>query len=180
VGIFCKIKVGTLFLKDGGFMLKKQRLVPKELSMTRLLNARMNVLNDEKWRLEKGFAGEVKFDSMTDGMLQNKCNIINGLWLKSGDSIFQIDKVMTFQKKIYLIDVKNYEGDYCYDSDGRLRKADKFLKNPLNQLQRADDLFRQLLQQYGLQFTIESYLVYINPEFTLYAPKMNLLYSQHK
>jgi hypothetical protein len=152
-------------------MLKKPRQVPKELLMSRSLNARNVLLESELWRLEKGFAGEIKFDSMTDGMLQNKCNIINGLWLKSGDSIFQIDKVMTFQKKIYLIDVKNYEGDYQYDPDGRLRKADKILKNPLNQLQRADDLFGQLLQQYGLHFTIESYLVYINPEFTLYAPK---------
>jgi hypothetical protein len=152
-------------------MLIKPRQVPKELLIARSLNARAGLMEDEKWKIEKGFTGEVMFDSMTDEMFLNKCKIINGVLLKSGDSPFQIDKVMIFGKKTYLIDVKNFEGDYHYDAEGRLRKADKYMKNPLNQLQRADDLYRQLLQYYGLQFTVESYLVYINPEFTLYAPQ---------
>ncbi|WP_172799266.1 nuclease-related domain-containing protein [Bacillus sp. FJAT-29814] len=137
------------------------------------MNARMGLLGDEKWRLEKGFAGEVKFDSLTDELLHNKCWIINGLWLKSGDSAFQIDKVMIFQKKIYLTDVKNYEGDYHYDAEGRIKKGDTFIRDPLNQLQRAETLFRQILQQSGFNFIIESYLVYINPEFTLYNAPPN-------
>lgn len=154
-------------------MIKKPRSVPKELMMSRSLNARMDLLGEEKWRLEKGFAGEVKFDSLTDDLLHNKCWIINGLWLKSGDSVFQIDKVMIFQKKIYLTDVKNYEGDYHYDAEGRIKKGDTFIRDPLNQLQRAETLFRQIHQQYGFNFNIESYIVYINPEFTLYNAPPN-------
>jgi Nuclease-related domain len=154
-------------------MIKKPRQVPKELLMARSLNGRMDLLEDEKWKIEKGFVGEIKFDSLTDELLHNKCWIINGLWLKSGDSTFQIDKVLIFLKKIYLIDVKNFEGDYHFDSEGHFKKADKFLKDPVNQLQRAEDLFRQLLQQYGFHFDIQSYLVYINPEFTLYNAPQN-------
>ncbi|WP_066314314.1 nuclease-related domain-containing protein [Bacillus sp. FJAT-29814] len=154
-------------------MLIKPRQVPKELSMARSLNARMDLLKEEKWKLEKGFTGEVKFDSMADGMLQNKCCIINGLWLKSGDSAFQIDKLMIFLRKIYLIDVKNYEGDYHFDAEGRLKKGETFIRDPLNQLERAETFFRQLIHYYGYNFTIESFLVYINPEFTLYNAPQN-------
>jgi hypothetical protein len=152
-------------------MIKKPRLVPKELMMSWSLNARANLLGDEKWKKEKGLAGEVKFDLLTDEMLHKKCYIINGLWLKSGDSAFQIDKILIFQKIIHLIDVKNYEGDYYYDTNGRLRKIDKILNDPLGQLKRADTLFRQILQQNNIQFDIVSYLVFVNPEFTLYAPQ---------
>lgn len=154
-------------------MLIKPRQVPKELSMARSLNARMDLLKEEKWKLEKGFTGEVKFDSMADGMLQNKCCIINGLWLKSGDSAFQIDKLMIFLRRIYLIDVKNYEGDYHFDAEGRLKKGETFIRDPLNQLERAETFFRQLIHYYGYNFTIESFLVYINPEFTLYNAPQN-------
>lgn len=154
-------------------MIKKPRQVPKELLMARSLNGRMDLLEDEKWKIEKGLVGEIKFDSLADELLHRKCWIINGLWLKSGDSTFQIDKILIFLKKIYLIDIKNFEGDYHYDSEGHFKKADKFLKDPLNQLQRAEDLFRQLLQQYGFHFDIQSYLVYINPEFTLYNAPQN-------
>jgi hypothetical protein len=154
-------------------MIKKPRCVPKELLKKRSLNARMRLVDSDLWTLEKGYAGEVKFDALTDEMLQSKCNIINGLLLKSGNSTFQIDKILIFQKKIYLTDVKNFEGDYHYDSDGCLRKADKYIKDPLNQLARADDLIRQLLQQYGFHFPVESYLVYINPEYTQYNAPQN-------
>jgi Nuclease-related domain len=154
-------------------MIKKPRCVPKELSMSKVLNARMNLLESEIWRLEKGLAGEIKFDLLTDKLLDDKCWIINGLWLKSGDSAFQIDKLMIFQKKIYLIDVKNYEGDYHYDDKGKFKKGDTIIRDPLNQLERAETLLLQLLQQYGFKITVESYLVYVNPEFTLYNAPQN-------
>jgi hypothetical protein len=154
-------------------MLKKPRKVPKELMMLRSLNARMLVPDSDLWVLEKGYIGELRFDSLTDEMLEGKCWIINGLWLKVGNSTFQIDKVLIYGKKIYLIDVKNFEGDYHYDCKGRLRKGDKYLKDPVHQLKRADDSFHQLLQQYGFNFDIESYIIYVNPEYTQYNAPQN-------
>ncbi|MCH6268281.1 hypothetical protein [Neobacillus citreus] len=50
-------------------MLKKPRTLRKELRKIRSLNARMLLLDDDKWNYlnaEKGFAGELEFDKLTE------------------------------------------------------------------------------------------------------------------
>ncbi|WP_082693046.1 nuclease-related domain-containing protein [Bacillus sp. FJAT-29814] len=156
-------------------MLKKSRQIPEELRKMRSINARMFLSEQEKrnyYAAEKGFEGEVKFDGLTV-KLQNQCYIINGLLLKLGNKYFQIDTVLIYQKTIYLIDVKNFEGEYIYESKKLKTMAGKEIDDPLIQLQRCESLFRQLLQQYNLNFHIEAYLVYINPDFTLYQAPPN-------
>lgn len=156
-------------------MLKKPRTLRKELRKMRSLNARMLLSDDDKWNYlnaEKGFAGELEFDKLTE-KLQCQCLVINDLQLKLNKSYFQIDTVIIYQREIYLIDVKNFEGDFYYDADGHLKKGNREIKNPLNQLERCENLFRQLLQNYGYKYHVESYLVHINPEFTLYQAPQN-------
>jgi len=155
-------------------MLIKPREIPAELAILRILNARMNLTEKEKlhyYILEKGYEGEVKFDSLTKN-LQNEHLITNDLLLDYNYSTFQIDSLIHFQKSLYLIDVKNFEGDYIFKSDDFYNVAGKPTKDPLAQLKRCELLLSQLNHQYGYNFTIESYLVFINPEFTLYhAPE---------
>jgi hypothetical protein len=156
-------------------MLKKSRQIPEELHKMRSINARMILLEQDKWSYyaaEKGFEGEGRFDELT-AKLQNQCYIINGLLLKLGNKYFQIDTVLIYQRTIYLIDVKNFEGEYIYEPKKLKTMAGKEIDDPLIQLQRCESLFRQLLQQYGLKYTTEAYLVYINPDFTLYQAPPN-------
>lgn len=64
---------------------------------------------------------------------------------------------------------KGYEGD-CY------LESDKFFsvttgreyKNPVLQLKRRTTRFRQLLQKFKLNYLVEPFVIFINPEFTLY------------
>lgn len=122
---------------------------------------------------EKGLEGELKFDQLTEN-LHSECIIINGLLLKVDNNFFQIDTLIIFQKAIYLIDVKNYEGDYQFDAKHLQHiKSEKIIKDPFIQLQRCETLLHQLLQQLGFHYQVESYLVYINPEFTLYQAPQN-------
>lgn len=155
-------------------MLIRPRTTPEELLIYRILNTRFNLSDKEKQHylnLEKGFEGELKFDSLTEN-LQNENLIANDLLLDHNNSIFQIDSLINFQKSFYLIDVKNYEGDYCYKSDDFYTISGKPMKDPLAQLKRCEILLRQLTLELGHNFPIESYLVFINPEFTLYhAPE---------
>ncbi|HAF0292697.1 TPA: NERD domain-containing protein, partial [Salmonella enterica subsp. enterica serovar Typhimurium var. 5-] len=76
--------------------------------------------------------------------------ILNDLLLEVNGSLFQVDSLVIFQDMIYLIDVKNHEGDYYYDSSGKLWTIfGKEVKDPLLQLKRSESLMRQLLHTLG-------------------------------
>jgi hypothetical protein len=154
----------------------KERTEPKLLKRLRILNTRMDLTEDMKnyyQNQEKGFEGEVKFDLLTE-KLPNNCYVLNDLLLETNNSEHQIDTSIIYQETFYLLDVKNFEGDFCYDTDKFLMKSGKEIKNPLIQLERSKSLLRQLLQNLGYHFTIEAYVIFINPEFTLYQTPLNL------
>lgn len=155
-------------------MLKKSRQLSDEIKILRILKAKGELTEEEKqhlYVLEKGYEGEVMFDALTE-KLENENLVLNDLLLESNHSTFQIDSSLIYQKTFYLIDVKNYEGDYCFKPDGFYTINGIQTKDPIAQLKRCELLLRQLLQKYGFNFPIESYLVFINPEFSLYhAPE---------
>ncbi|MDR7077832.1 hypothetical protein J2Y03_002858 [Neobacillus niacini] len=119
-------------------MLIRPREISAELAILRILNRKMNLTEKEKLHyfiLEKGYEGELKFDSLTKN-LQGEHLITNDLLLNHNYSSFQIDSLIHFQKSIYLIDVKNFEGDYFFKPDGFYSANDKPIKDPLAQLKK--------------------------------------------
>ncbi|MBS4212252.1 nuclease-related domain-containing protein [Neobacillus rhizophilus] len=156
---------------------KKSRQETEELLILRALNLRMKLSDKDRrkyYALEKGYQGEVMFDVLTEG-LKNNCIVLNGLLFKLKEKHFQIDTIIIFQKTIYLIDVKNFEGDFIYKSDpDRFCKNDTEIDDPILQLFRSESKLRQLLDEYRFNLMVESYVVHINPTFTLYnAPQNN-------
>lgn len=154
-------------------MFKKTRSIPLELIILRILNYRIDLSIKEKLQLSnkaKGYEGEVKFDTLIHSL---NTLVINDFLLEVGDTIFQIDTLIIFFERIYLIDVKNFEGEYCYESSMFKTITGSEKKDPMLQLNRCHSALRQLLQKYGYNFTIESFLVFINPEFTLFQPTQN-------
>ncbi|MCM3567910.1 nuclease-related domain-containing protein [Neobacillus mesonae] len=138
--------------------------------MSRLLHARMEFSEQDKWnylKLEKGLQGELKFDKLVDEGLKNDCIVIKGLLLEADGNEFQIDMVIIFQGVIYLVDVKNFEGDYYFESGKIYLLNGNIIKDPHPQLMRCESLFIKLLQKLRIDFPVESRLVFINPEFTL-------------
>jgi hypothetical protein len=157
-------------------MLLKDRYEPNELLIMRRLNIRKDLTEKEKFHylnLEKGYEGEVKFDQLAK-CLEDESYIINDLLLEVNNSHFQIDATIISQGIIHLLDVKNYEGDYYWESD-KLYSATtgREYKNPVIQLKRSENLFRQLLQNLKLNYLVEALIVFINPEFTLYRSPMD-------
>ena len=149
----------------------KLRVASNALRILRSLNTRMNLsANDKKHylKLEKGYQGEEIFDQLT-AKLQCDMYILNDLCLEFNHSVFQIDTVIISQKAIFPIEIKNYEGDYIYDSEEFRRiSSDHEITNPLNQLKRSNSLFRSLLKSLKINLPIDGYVTFINPEFTLY------------
>lgn len=84
-----------------------------------------------------------------------------------------MDSLLIFPESIYMYEVKNYQGDYYYDSDRFYKKPKLEISNPLIQLNRTASLLRQLLQSLGFHLHVEASVVFINPEFTLYQAPLN-------
>jgi hypothetical protein len=154
-------------------MFKKTRSIPFELIILRILDYRTDLSDKEKLQLsnkEKGYEGEVKFDTLIQDL---ETLVVNDLLLEVGDTVFQIDTLIIFYGRIYLIDVKNYEGEYCYESGMFKTITGSEKKDPMLQLNRCHSELRQLLQKYGFNMPIDAFLVFINPEFTLFQPTQN-------
>ena len=152
----------------------KSRTESNELLILRFLNTRMTLSDKDKqhyFNLKKGYEGEVMFDSLTE-KLQCEFLILNDLLLKINNTTFQIDTLI-ISDTIYLFEVKNFEGDYVYESDKLYKKPKSEMMNPLHQLSRSESLLRQLLQNLGFNLPIDASVIFINPQFTLYQAPLN-------
>lgn len=153
----------------------KVRTKSNELLALEILDRRMDLSNEEKQyylKLKKGYEGEVMFDRLTE-KLQCDCIILNDLLLKLNHTTFQIDSLLITSDTLYLFEVKNFEGDFIYDSGKIYTLAKTEIMNPINQLRRNESLLRQLLLNIGFPFTIQASVVFINPGFTLYQSPIN-------
>ncbi|MGE8204859.1 nuclease-related domain-containing protein [Heyndrickxia sp. NPDC080065] len=157
-------------------MIFKPRNESVELKLLRYLNERMHLSEKDKMNyltLEKGFKGEQTFDERIKN-ISNDWLILNDLLLESNNTICQIDSLLISNPTIYMIEIKNYEGDYYIEADRWYSISGNEIKNPILQLKRSESLFRRLLQDLGLNYPIESYVIFINPEFHLYQAPRNL------
>jgi hypothetical protein len=155
-------------------MILKYRYESAELKMMNLLEPRMEFTEKEKQRhfkLRKGYEGEVKYDEWMES-LEIEHLTLNDLLFEVNETTFQIDSSVIVQDALLLFEVKNSEGDYYYEDERLKKMKGTEIKDPLLQLERSTSLLRQLLQSLGFHLEIKPYIVFINPEFTLYqAPK---------
>lgn len=156
-------------------MFLKNRYESEELRVLKALNSRMDLAEKEKQyflNLQKGFEGEVMFDGYLKRIVIQSL-ILNDLLLEQNHSHFQIDSLMISQSHTYLFEVKNFEGEYYFDGDTFRKINGTEVKNPLLQLERNISLLRQFFNYYGFKISIEPYLVFVNPDFTLYNAPLN-------
>lgn len=157
-------------------MIFKRRCENSKVRIYRQLYYRGQLSKDEILYysyLEKGFLGELAFDALVDH-LDADWLILNDLQLEVNYSSFQIDKVIITPTTIYLIEIKNYEGDYYIDGEHWYSTSKLEIKNPLTQLKRSESFFRRLLHGFSSHLPIKSYLVFINPKFYLYNAPLEL------
>lgn len=156
----------------------KELYESKELQIFRGLKARSTLTKNEEnyyWKLEKGFEGEQKFNVFLDNLTIDAI-LLNDLLFEKGSNHFQLDKVLITQDTVYVFEVKNYEGDYYIDRDTWFSPAKKEVTDPLNQLKRSKNLFQPILRELGCKPSLESYLIFINPQFYLYHAPLNPIF----
>lgn len=150
-------------------MILKERVISDELRLLRSLDPRMGLSEEVRNHyvsLEKGFLGELMFDQLTEKLTGDKI-IINDLCLQYNKT-FQIDTLIILQDALYIFEVKSFEGDYIYENENFSTLSRYTIQNPLDQLKRSRIALNQLMKSLGVQLPIEGYVVFINPEFTLY------------
>ncbi|MCC5896093.1 MAG: NERD domain-containing protein [Alkalibacterium sp.] len=165
-------------------MIDKKREKPHALCVMESLSIRGALSSKERLyysHLVKGYEGEYFFDVLVEKTLKEYI-LLCDLVFKVNGTIFQIDSLVVTNNKLYVYEVKNYEGEYQMNQSSLIRCAvGTEVLNPLIQLQRSTILFKQLLAQMNIKTPLESYIVYINQNFTLYQagphPQI-ILYSQ--
>lgn len=157
----------------GGTLMEERnfRHEPISLAVLDCLRSRMKLSKEDNQyyqNLRHGYRGECQFDQKVSEV-DLSCVVINDLLLENSHSEIQIDSIFIKQGKIYIIEIKNYEGDYYIKNDRWYSlKSKNEIKNPLVQLSRTEAVLRQILQNAKINIDIEAKLVFINPHFMLY------------
>lgn len=158
-------------------MVIKGRRKPVELAVLESLAGRMGLapkLERQLDALRSGYSGEVALDQSLVALQDSVVQLSDVTFV--GNQVCQLDTVLVSANGIYLLDVKNWQGAYTVGEHGFASLAN----DPLDQLKRAEKLFRRLLEQERIALPVESRLVFVNPELTLYGvqPEMPLVLPQ--
>ncbi|WML54680.1 nuclease-related domain-containing protein [Neobacillus sp. PS3-12] len=162
----------------------KSRCESEELLVFGSLHLRMGLCSSDTHyysNLEKGYQGELAFDRMAEAHLSDDWLAINDLLLEHHNRIFQIDSVLVRNGRMFLNDVKNFDGDYMMKDGFWYTASGSEIDDPLEQLERCESRLRRLCRDLGFSFPIESRLVFVNPEFYLFQAPLNLpiIYPAH-
>lgn len=150
-------------------MIYKARVKSKSITILESLSRRIQFSQSDYWKYhnqKKGFEGEQLLDTMLE-KLECDCLILNDLELPYNSSSFQIDSLIITAFKIYLLEVKNYEGEFFMEGKELYQKPNYLRSNPELFLERKQDYLTRVLQAKGCSYPIESKVIYIHNEFTL-------------
>lgn len=148
---------------------------PKELLLLESLSKRKKLSAEENryfLNLKKGHEGELLFTDLASKTEGDRL-VLNNLLIEHNQTTFQIDCLILTETRIFLYEVKNFEGDFYLEGDKFYKKPRRELNNPLLQLNRTASLLRQLLLSLGLNTPIEANVVFTHPAFTLYQAPLD-------
>ncbi len=134
-----------------------------------ILSQRKTLSHEEAKRKryhKRGLEGEERFFNLLEKGLDVPCIPIYSLQLEVNMNEFQTDCLLIFNDIIYLMEVKNYYGDYKVTGDHWENIRTKTsLKNPLHQLSRSTMLLRSWLDKHEFPLSIIPQIIFMNPKF---------------
>ncbi|MGP6146437.1 nuclease-related domain-containing protein [Jeotgalibaca sp. A122] len=148
-------------------MLMKVREKPIELQKLEALRGRM-AFTSEQERLYKslliGYRGECLNDGMADDMDEYVMRL-HDLLLVSGGRTCQIDSLFISDGKVYLLEIKNWEGSFDIKDGDFIGLA----ACPLAQLKRSKLILENVVRSMGIELEVEARLVFMNPKIVVYG-----------
>lgn len=148
---------------------------PKKLVIYELLKNRIEFTVDNKMNYHhvlSGYKGEKAFALYVQQKLQANNIVLHDVLFDQNGTVTQIDCIIFLPQKVILIEVKNFRGEFVLKNDHfySLSTRNNY-QNPLHQLRRAEMNVRNLLKRTPGNIPIESFVVFVNPEFTLFTEK---------
>lgn len=120
-------------------------------------------------RLQKGVIGERSLINFLQALDSPNIIPLFDLRFQINEQEIKIDCLLLTSDSLFLLEVKNYKGDYYYENHKFYQVSTrKEIYNPITQLERTEFLFKKLLQDLRVSFPLRSFLVFINPSFYLY------------
>lgn len=152
-------------------------VMPKDLQLYTALSGRRSFNKAELVAFQnkkRGYDGERRFLSLLERHLDKRYLTLHNLLLEHQGTLTEIDCLLVFQHQLFLIEVKNYQGEFEWHSDYLYAyNTKKQYRNPVHQLQRTEMVLRDVLSSIDAIYQIHSYVVFVHPAFTLYQAEHN-------
>ncbi len=131
---------------------------------------------------KQGYIGEKEFSEILNE--QKSETWLHNLQFKNYNQV-QLDFIAVTDEAIIQFEIKNYTGDYYYENGKLFRSTGYVAKDLIHQFEVSDETLKRIVKKYKIDRKVISYIVFINPTFTLYGDlrsRINiLLYSElHK
>lgn len=120
-------------------------------------------------QLLKGFKGEKKLEKLFHKGNNEKITALFSCLYEHNSQEFQIDCTLITSDIIYLLEVKNYSGNYSMRNNSiYYLPTNQEINNPINQLTRTEILFKNMLSEMKINMQVRSFIVFVNRNFVLY------------
>jgi len=161
---------------EGDVMMMLQHVrKPKALLVYESLRTRMVLsLKDQiTYRnLASGYEGEKIFSSYIFNKLHANYVVLYDVLFDDNGSITQVDCFIFLPSKIVIVEVKNFQGEFTLENEQFTSLyTNKVYQNPLHQLKRTEINFQHLLHKEKVESPVETYVVFVNKNFTLFMEK---------
>lgn len=150
-------------------MILTNRKIPKELLYFRALEKRayLNSVNQTKRDLlEKGYAGELLYDSIYDEVVSH-LYVFRDIYLKIENSILQCDTLIVSDQGFIINEIKNFRGIYNYENEKWYVRQREISEDPISQLKRTTNKLIKFKYMYNEKFISEGKVIFPNPDFSL-------------
>lgn len=150
-------------------MILNARKVSKELLFYRALSRRWE-LNPKLQKLwmnqERGYEGEIIYDQIYDESLSH-LHIFRGVYLNIENSMVQCDSLIVSDNGFLVHEIKNYNGNYKYESEKWFVRNFEISEDPLLQLRRTMSRLVKLRYENNINFEVEGRVIFPNVDFAL-------------
>ncbi|GBG93713.1 hypothetical protein LFYK43_01720 [Ligilactobacillus salitolerans] len=142
------------------------RKQPPELQFLDILSQRTKLTAEEQRKLtvlRRGYQGEVELDQLVELFYPHPEMIMDDLTLSYSGQIVQIDKLLAVEQTLFVIDCKNYHGNYDFKNGSWFRNNKVLPHNILDQLDRACDTVLRIFQDNGVLLNVQGVIFFSDP-----------------